>query len=247
MTTPKITKRIARKVLETVDAGLVSGLGSPEPGKMCVEAAVCYALGLPHGDNPTCVSPALRALKIALNDAAWSSDKARTKGMRKLALLQLGSAGFLDDVDFSRRVAEMTIKKILPPLFNDLAKLIPSHAPELLAAGKRCKAEGTEAAAYAAAEAAAYAANAANAAYAAARAAANAANAANAAANAANAANAARAAANAAYAAANAAYAAANAAAYAASDKILRLFAKEVEKILIAMKVPGVKWLELIA
>jgi hypothetical protein len=42
----EITRDIATKVLETVDAGLVSGVGEPKPGLMCVEAAVCYALGL---------------------------------------------------------------------------------------------------------------------------------------------------------------------------------------------------------
>lgn len=52
----EITIDIARKVLQTIDAGLVKGAGVPEPGKMCVEAAVCYGMGLPHGDNPTCVS-----------------------------------------------------------------------------------------------------------------------------------------------------------------------------------------------
>lgn len=50
---------IAKKVLEVVDAGLSSGVGNPIPGQMCVEAAVCYALGLPHGDDPACVSRAL--------------------------------------------------------------------------------------------------------------------------------------------------------------------------------------------
>ena len=53
------TATIAAKVLETVDAGLCSGVGKPVPGEMCVEAAVCYALGLPHSDNPDCVAPAL--------------------------------------------------------------------------------------------------------------------------------------------------------------------------------------------
>ena len=42
-----LNKAVARKVLKTVDAGLCSGKGAPEPGKMCVEAAVCFALGLP--------------------------------------------------------------------------------------------------------------------------------------------------------------------------------------------------------
>lgn len=65
----EITKEIAIKVRDTVDAGLVQGKGSPIPGQMCVEAAVCFAMGLPHSDEPPCVSPAIRALKIRLNDS----------------------------------------------------------------------------------------------------------------------------------------------------------------------------------
>ena len=45
----KITAEIATKVRDLVAAGLVSGKGRPVPGEMCVEAAVCHALGLPHG------------------------------------------------------------------------------------------------------------------------------------------------------------------------------------------------------
>jgi hypothetical protein len=101
MKTPfTLSEEIARKVLTTVDAGLVKGVGKAIPGQMCVEAAVCYAMGLPHGDEPTCVSEALRKFKIGLNDSNWSSDSARAKGMRRLAIAQLGSAGALDDIRF---------------------------------------------------------------------------------------------------------------------------------------------------
>src|SRR5689334_17575355 len=93
----EITHEIAAKVLKTVDAGLVVGVGKPTPGQMCVEAAVCYALGLPHGDDPGSVSPSLRSLKIRLNDSGWSSKEARAAGLRRLALAQLGSAGALDE------------------------------------------------------------------------------------------------------------------------------------------------------
>ena len=34
----EITLDIAKKVLATVDAGLVNGVGEPKPGSMCVEA-----------------------------------------------------------------------------------------------------------------------------------------------------------------------------------------------------------------
>ena len=102
-----ITSEIAKKVIETVDAGLCSGLGKPIPGEMCVEAAVCYALGFPHGDEPICVSRALRMLKMRLNDSCWSSNAARASGLRKLSILQLGSNGELDDIAFVQRLVPL--------------------------------------------------------------------------------------------------------------------------------------------
>ncbi len=54
MTAIKFGKRKARKLLEVVDAGLCSGLGEPIPGQMCVEAAICFALGLPRQISFTC-------------------------------------------------------------------------------------------------------------------------------------------------------------------------------------------------
>jgi hypothetical protein len=97
--TIQITRDVAIKVLSVVDAGLVNGLGTPTPGKMCVEAAVCYALGLPHGDDPQCVSKAVRALKIRLNDLSWSSNATRAKGLRRLSIIQLGTLD-LDNKEF---------------------------------------------------------------------------------------------------------------------------------------------------
>src|ERR1700750_875710 len=110
----QITETVARKVLEVVDAGLVKGVGNPKPGQMCVEAAVCYALDLPHGDDPQCVSRALRQLKINLNDRPWSSNEARGKGLRRLAVAQLGSRDAIDDREFAKRVAELAIRKSVP-------------------------------------------------------------------------------------------------------------------------------------
>jgi hypothetical protein len=116
----EITKEIAQKVLDTVDAGLVCGVGKPIPGQMCVEAAVCYAMGLPHGDAPVCVAPSLRQLKLALNDSAWwVSDQSRSKGLRQLAVAQLDSAGKLDEKDFVQR---------LVPLANTMAARASKNA-----------------------------------------------------------------------------------------------------------------------
>ena len=132
-----VTREIAEKVRDTVAAGLSSGIGKPIPGQMCVEAAVCYAMGLPHSDRPTCVSPAIRSLKIALNDKAWSSPQARAKGLARLALVQLGSAGVVDNREFSRRVAAMTIRVFVPLALHVAARRNPKHAEALEAAAIR--------------------------------------------------------------------------------------------------------------
>jgi hypothetical protein len=109
---PIINEQLCSKVLDIVDKGLTAGLGEPEPGKMCVEAAVCYALGLPHSDNPPCVGSAVKAFKINLNDLVWPSNEERTKGMRKLAIAQLGSDQ-IDQRKFAEYVIIETIKRIL--------------------------------------------------------------------------------------------------------------------------------------
>lgn len=140
-----ITIELAKKVLETVDIGLCSGLGSPVPGKMCIEAAVCYALGEPHGDEPSCVSPAVRAFKMPLNDSPWSSNAARAKGMRKLAVAQLGSKGAIDETVFCRELAKLTIQRVLPVVLRKAGLTVEAD---------RCEAEGTEESARAAAYAA---------------------------------------------------------------------------------------------
>jgi hypothetical protein len=255
-----ITREIATKVRDVVDVGLVRGVGDPEPGRMCVEAAVCYALGLPHGDEPGCVSPALRRLKIGLNDRAWSSDQARAKGLRRLAIAQLGSAGALDDREFMRRVAEMTIRRAVPVGLRAAAKLNPKNADKLEAAAVRCEHEGTREACKAAqkiASASAYAAYAAGdaSAYAYAAYAAGDASAYDASAYAADASASASASASA-YAAGDAsasasAYAAsasaADAYAYAARarDRVLAEYAEWIVEILIDMQAPGCQWLDL--
>lgn len=80
----ELNKTIARKVIKTVDAGLSKGLGDPKPGQMCVEAAVNFALGLPHGDNPKCVGSEVRQYKITLNDYDWSSNGGKSKSRAKV-------------------------------------------------------------------------------------------------------------------------------------------------------------------
>ena len=108
-----ITEPLVRKLLSVVDVGLVAGMGTPEPGKMCVEAAISYALGEPHSDGPSCVDPVVRAGKIALNDCAWSTSSARAIGMREVAIAQLGSKGVIDQAKYVRLLAQYTMDEIV--------------------------------------------------------------------------------------------------------------------------------------
>lgn len=116
----EITEELAGKVLQVVDQGLVAGLGRPIPGQMCVEAAVCYAMGERHNDKPTCVDQYLSHLKIQLNDSRiWTSHKARAKGLRRLAIVQLGTKDCLDIHSFLDLVLEHVVKNIVPHAVSD--------------------------------------------------------------------------------------------------------------------------------
>ena len=151
-----ITEPLVRKLLSVVDVGLVAGMGTPEPGKMCVEAAISYALGEPHSDGPSCVDPVVRAGKIALNDCAWSTSSARAIGMREVAIAQLGSKGVIDQTKYVRLLAQYTMDEIVPP-----AEHASAYAAEFAAYAAAYAAEAeyaAECAAYAAECAAEYAA-----------------------------------------------------------------------------------------
>ena len=113
----------ARRLLEIVDAGLCAGPGYPKPGNMCAEAAVCYALGQPHGDQPTCVHPTVRAHMISLNDSSWSDDQARAKGLRRVAIAQLGTADTLDGEQFKREFRVAAIQRCTPLLLRAAATI----------------------------------------------------------------------------------------------------------------------------
>ena len=70
-------ENVRKKLTEIIPAGLVRGLGKPSPGEFCVEAAVCFAMGEPHSDMPSCVAEPDRTLLIRLNDLNWSSNQKR--------------------------------------------------------------------------------------------------------------------------------------------------------------------------
>ena len=149
----QITAETIKKFDAILSRGLCQGVGSRD-GQMCIEAAVCAALDLPHGDDPDCVDSAVRSFKIALNDSNWSSSKTRAKGLRDLGIAQIGSRGVVDGLEFSKQMAEKTTRVLIPALFREVF----SANQDCLNAAKRCEEEGTRAAAARAAAAAAAAA-----------------------------------------------------------------------------------------
>jgi hypothetical protein len=128
---------------------------------MCVEAAVCYALGQPHGDDPECVNDAVRRFKIVLNDSKWSSNQARAQGMRKLAIAQLGTNDpSFDKAKFIELLIEQTIRQIVPHALRVAAKAAKDERKAFLEeAALRCERDGDRAAAWNAREAASAAAS----------------------------------------------------------------------------------------
>ena len=152
----EVTLETARNVAEVVGKGLCSGLGKPEPGKMCVEAAVCYAMGLPHSDEPP-VSDSVRAAKIQLNDSQWSCDQARGNGMLAVAVGQLGSKDAVDDLKFAEMFLWRVVREIVCPRFDKIG--LPEHAEAMKSADTLVSLERSAKAAEAAAAASVYAAS----------------------------------------------------------------------------------------
>ncbi len=129
--------------------GLSAGLGK-RGSQVCIEAAICQTLGLPHSDDPGCVAESVRLFKISLNDSSWSNSKARANGLRDLGLAQLGSKGIVLDTEFATELSKKTIKVLIPKLFREI--FVSSQ--KCLEAAMICELEGTAASAYSAASAA---------------------------------------------------------------------------------------------
>jgi hypothetical protein len=102
-----------RKYEEILGRGLCSGVGD-QGEQVCIEAAICETLGLPHGDDPKCVTSSVRAFKIALNDLDWKTEYTRSEGLHDLGLAQLGSKGVVDSREFMKRMFKKLVQVMLP-------------------------------------------------------------------------------------------------------------------------------------
>lgn len=139
---------------EIIGRGLIHGIGNAtaDEGQTCIEGAIALACGGDLSDSPPCVHWADRAYSIEVNDAGWSSPSARAEALLPLALAQVGTAG-ADRTEWARRVAEGTIRRVLPLALRTAATadgMPADHAASLRNAADRCEREGTESSAKAA-------------------------------------------------------------------------------------------------
>jgi hypothetical protein len=128
---------------------LTKGSHAPD-GHACLLEAVSIARGLDWTDEPSIVRmPDLRGL----NDAPWSSDEVRTKHLLPVGVALYDWAEWSAErrQEFAKRVAEQTIRVIVPMALRPAAKANPKFAADLEAAAKLCADEGTESAAESAA------------------------------------------------------------------------------------------------
>lgn len=110
-----------------LDLGLSYGLGDySDIGRVCIEGAVCLALGDELHDKPQCVTPVIQSFKISLNDSGWASPAARASGLRKLGIAQLGSRGVIDDKVLVDTVLLRVWREMLP---KAIAECVTVHMP----------------------------------------------------------------------------------------------------------------------
>ncbi len=147
-----INLALARAVVAVVNKGLCEGEDDgtfdanekPVPGHMCVEAAVCFAMGMPHGDEPKCVHRLVRSFKISLNDSAlWNhveadvtkQNRIRGQVLKRIAVAQLGSdlvGGGFDDALNTIANREFALPHIITGKFDYpgssiLGELVKKH------------------------------------------------------------------------------------------------------------------------
>lgn len=122
----EVCKASVCHLIDVVDQGLIGNtVGDPQPGEMCVEAAVAYSLGLPFNDKPSCVNGPLSSFKISINDNwPWATHKNRALGLRRLAVAQLGTntKGFKFKAFEAQTLAKWKERITNVPLIYGLAK-----------------------------------------------------------------------------------------------------------------------------
>lgn len=136
MTDETLRKRVA----EAIESGLFVGSRLPRPKEPNIANAICSALGERITHEPSVVAPVDIEFAIALNDADWSSPRARAEGLLPLALAQLNTAG-TDRRAWIEAVRDGATRRLVPKAFWYASQIHPEkkHRRSLENVAKACE------------------------------------------------------------------------------------------------------------
>lgn len=115
---PEVRKRLIQIGKKGIAFGLSDG---PVPGELCIQAAICAAMGEKHGDEPTCVEQPDNRISIAVNDLNWGTNRTRAKYLLPIGLAQLGTKGE-DRLPWLKRVVLGIISLFAADMLKDNGK-----------------------------------------------------------------------------------------------------------------------------
>lgn len=89
----EITQQMVQNLLGYVKKGFCNGAGEVSDGQFCVQQAVNMATTMEAetSDGPNCVHKEFNCLGINLNDMEWRGPKTRAKGLKRLAVAEMGT------------------------------------------------------------------------------------------------------------------------------------------------------------
>lgn len=132
-----LNEKFVKLLLKVIDPGLVGGtIGERIPGSMCVEAAVAYAMGEKHSDDPSCVDDYLRDFKICMNDdLVYKTGRDRARALRRIAVAQLGTKGNFDRPAFIKHLRNLAFRYVGDYMMDTPIKLYWTYGEKWSPAG----------------------------------------------------------------------------------------------------------------
>lgn len=111
---------VRARLAEIVSSGVVADIGTREPGRCGIDAAICWAEGAAHGDTPSTVAPADLGYLRQIADGAWPSPQARADALLPLALAAVGTAT-ANRKAWAEAVTRGTAARVLPLVLDAAA------------------------------------------------------------------------------------------------------------------------------
>ena len=80
----------------------------------CILEATAWTAGEPHSDDPKCVDDSIGTFARKLNDACWPSDQERTKSLRPVIPLLIGTNDHMDEERMAFIFTDAAIREFTP-------------------------------------------------------------------------------------------------------------------------------------